>query len=330
MKKLIVAFVLLLGIVFVISQFTEVERIARVLQNGNFWFLGLAVLVLILWIFNVAASFQALFRMLGIHQDLLNLARLAMAVNFVNLVAPSAGVSGMAVMISHARQNGHSSAKVTIGSVLFLIFEYLGLLVAIFAGLLILSIYKTLTVTEIIAFALFLILAIGMTSLLILAAKSEKKLADVLTWLANTANRLLKPFTHREVFTSAKAAELAREAVEGVDTLRHVRRGWIKPLVLTFSNKALLISILGLMFLAFNTEATIAKLVAGFGIGYLFVIISPTPAGIGIVEGAMTIALSSLDIPIESAAVITLAFRGITFWLPLFIGMISFRTLPKM
>lgn len=330
MKKFIIAFVLLLGIIFVISQYTEVERIALILQEGNFWLIGLAVLVEILWVVNVAASFQSLFKMLGIHQNLFTLARLATAVNFVNLVAPSAGVSGMAVLITNAQYNGHSSAKVTIGSVLFLIFDYLGLLVVIFASLLILSFYKTLSITEIIAFILFLILAAGLASLLVLAAKSRQKLTATLTWLARAANRLVNPFAHREVFTVEKAADLADEAYEGVKALGRVRQGWIKPLILTFSNKALLLAILGLMFLAFNTEVTIAKLIAGFGIAYLFVIISPTPAGVGFVEGAMTIALSSLEISIESAAIITLAFRGITFWLPLFLGMIAFRTLPKM
>jgi uncharacterized membrane protein YbhN (UPF0104 family) len=50
----------------------------------------------------------------------------------------------------------------------------------------------------------------------------------------------------------------------------------------------------------------------------------------GFVEGAMAITLHSLDIPLESAAIITMAFRGVTFWLPFVLGMITFRTLPKM
>ena len=330
MKKLIIAFILLLGIVFIIGRFTEVQQIALILREGNFWYIGLAVLVELAWILTMGASFQVLFGIVGIRQRWIELSRLAIAVNFVNLVAPSAGVSGMAVFISHGQQNGHSTAKITIGSVLFLLFDYIGLLVIIFAGLIILGIHNTLHITEIIAFVLFLALAAGLTSLLVLAARSKEKLAIVLTWLAKTINRLAKPFLHREPFQIEKAGELACEASEGISTLRHVRLGWIKPLLLTFTNKALLITVLGLMFLAFNAEVTIPKLIAGFGIAYLFVIISPTPAGVGIVEGVLTISLTTLDVPLESAAIITLAFRGITFWLPLFIGMVSFRTLRKM
>jgi len=84
-----------------------------------------------------------------------------------------------------------------------------------------------------------------------------------------------------------------------------------------------------MMFLAFGTPVTAGQLIAGFSIAYLFVIISPTPAGIGIVEGLLTFALNSLAVPIEAAAVITLAFRGYTFWLPFLLGMISFQSLQS-
>jgi len=34
-------------------------------------------------------------------------------------------------------------------------------------------------------------------------------------------------------------------------------------------------------------------------------------------------------VPLEASAVIVLAFRGITFWLPLLVGLVAFRTLPR-
>ncbi len=330
MKKLIIALVLLLAILFVISRFTEVQQIALVLKEGNFWYLGLAVLIEAVWMINLGATFQALFDLLGIRQGIIALSRLAIASNFVNQVAPSAGMSGMAVFISQGPRNGGSTAVIAVGTVLFILFEYLGLLSIIFIGLLILSFYNSLHFTEVIAFVLFLALAAALTALLILAARSRQKLSAVLTWLAVKGNRLLRPFLHREAFEVQQASILASEAAEGIGALRHIRHGWLKPLLLTFTGKAILIAILGLMFLAFNTDFTIAKLIAGFSIAYLFVIVSPTPSGMGFVEGAMALTLHSLDIPLESATVITMAFRGITFWAPFLAGLIAFRTLPKM
>jgi len=40
--------------------------------------------------------------------------------------------------------------------------------------------------------------------------------------------------------------------------------------------------------------------------------------GIGVVEGIMTLVFTSLGIPAAVAATVTLAFRGLTFWLPMF------------
>ena len=40
-------------------------------------------------------------------------------------------------------------------------------------------------------------------------------------------------------------------------------------------------------------------------------------------------ALRSMYVPLEAAALITLAYRGITFWLPLLVGMVCFRLLGR-
>ena len=61
---------------------------------------------------------------------------------------------------------------------------------------------------------------------------------------------------------------------------------------------------------------------------YLYcMIITPTPAGLGFVEGALTLALTSMYIPFSAAAIVTLAYRGFTFWIPLLVGMVAFRML---
>ena len=101
------------------------------------------------------------------------------------------------------------------------------------------------------------------------------------------------------------------------------------PILFALINKALLLAIFTLVFLAFNVPVSIGTIIAGFSIGYLFMIVSPTPAGIGIVEGSLTLALTSMYVPFGLAAIITLAYRGITFWLPLAVGIISLRWLDS-
>ena len=85
--------------------------------------------------------------------------------------------------------------------------------------------------------------------------------------------------------------------------------------------------ILALTFMAFGVPFSIGTIVAGFASAYLFLIVSPTPYGIGIVETLLPVALTSLSVAWEDAVIITLMYRGITFWVPLVLGGISFRLL---
>ena len=93
----------------------------------------------------------------------------------------------------------------------------------------------------------------------------------------------------------------------------------LMPLALALSNKALMISVLFLVFLSFRVPFSVDTLVAGFSMGYLFFIVSPTPSGIGGVEGVLTLSLNTLGVPIDAAAVVALAYRGFTFWVPFFL-----------
>jgi uncharacterized protein (TIRG00374 family) len=101
------------------------------------------------------------------------------------------------------------------------------------------------------------------------------------------------------------------------------------PFLYSLASKALLMCVLLLMFLAFQVPVTAGTIIGGFAIAYLFLIVTPTPAGVGIVEGVMPLALSSLRVPWSEAVVITLAYRGITFWLPLAVGAVAFRIVER-
>ena len=86
-------------------------------------------------------------------------------------------------------------------------------------------------------------------------------------------------------------------------------------------------AILAAAFLAFDVPFSAGTIVGGFSIGYLFLIVSPTPSGIGVVEGLMPLALSSLRVAWSQGVIVTLAYRAVTFWVPLGVGAVAFRRL---
>ncbi len=117
MRKFIIPIVLLLGFIFIVGRLTEIQTIAQTLQSGIWWFLGLALIIQFLWTLNCGASFRAIYRGMGIEERLGTLSLIVSAANFVNVVAPSGGVSGIAIFISEARRRNYSAARVAAAGV---------------------------------------------------------------------------------------------------------------------------------------------------------------------------------------------------------------------
>jgi uncharacterized protein (TIRG00374 family) len=328
MRKLIVAIVLMIGVMFILTRFAQIEDIHNTLSDGDWRFLALAFLVELLWIVNIGASFSAIFRLLGVSEKFPRLILLAMAANFVNIVAPSGGIGGIAIFISDARQRDYSAGRATVASTLFVLFDYLGFLTILTLGFGVLIRRDQVTTAEITASIIIVLIAAALVTLLYLGSHSEVELAAVLTWLAKHINRLARPFrklNSGDYLSLERSALFAHEIAAGLKELRRSPKDLVYPFLLAINSKVLWIVLLYFVFLAFNVTVTIGTVIAGFCVAFLFMIVSPTPSGVGIVEGLLTLALSSFHIPLGTAAVITLAYRGFTFWIPLFIGLPAFR-----
>lgn len=326
-RKFIIALVLLLAVLFIIARFAEMQDVLAVLSAGNLWYIALAVLVEIFWLFNLGMTYRSIYHIFDMDVTRFYMARVAVASMFLSIIAPSAGLSSVALFIADAREKGRSYGRSVVSSVLFILLEYVATLILLTFGLGEMARRNNLHWSEVTASLILLAGALIIAILLYLGMRSAVLLARVLALSARVINRLLRPFIHHDYLSEARAYTFATEAAEGISALRHHPRQVIYPVLLAILNKTLLIAILSLVFLAFNAVYSVTTVVAGFSIAYLFLIVSPTPAGLGIVEGVMTVALNSLQVPIEDAAVITLAYRGITFWLPLLIGMVAFRSL---
>ena len=329
MRRFLFALLLFLGIVFLITRFSEVQLIWDTLKKGDWRFLLLALIVQSIWVINLGATYQAIYHSLGTHDHLKRLIPVALASNFANIVAPSVGMSGMAVFISQARKSGLPVGKVTLAGILFVLVDYAAFLCVLALGLVVLFRRDDLDPPEIIASIMLFLLAITMGTLIYIGARSPITLGHILARLARIINRLLFPFLRRDYLSERRAHEFAQEVSDGLEALRSDHRSLLSPLILGLLNKFLLILTLALVFIAFKVPISIGTVVAGFSVGYLFMIVSPTPAGIGFVEGALTLVLSSFYIPLSVAAVLTIAYRGFTFWYPLFLGFLAFRALTK-
>jgi len=325
MRKFLIALLLLLGVFFLLTYFSEINEIVEVLRRGNMLYIGLALLVEFAWIYNLSAFYQSVYRVFGMEEKRSYMMQLVTAAYFVTVVAPSAGLSALAVYVSDAHRRGRSTARVTVAAVLYVWFEYIGTLTVALLALGELARRNNLGWTEIIASLILLAGALGIGLLIYLGMQSAQALYLALGWMARAVNAVVRPFIHREYLSEERARFFSAEVAEGLNVLKKNPRWVIWPLVYALANKAILLVLLGLCFLAFKVPVHIGTLVAGLGIAHLFLIVSPTPAGIGIVEGILAVALSTLDVPISDATVVTLAYRGFSFWVPFFVGMVTIR-----
>jgi uncharacterized protein (TIRG00374 family) len=317
MRKIIIVVVVLLAAAFIVFSFSELEQILEVLKRSNLLFLLVAFLFEIVCMFNMASTFGALYRLVGLREKRWQLFLMATAANFINLIAPSGGVGGIAVFLDAARRRNISTARVMVVGVLYLVYEYAALFCVLLLGFVVLIRRNNLHAGELVAAGLLLVIAMADGAILVLA------------WLTRLVNRLLKPFFKRDVLKIEKAYGFSREMAEGIATIRRGRTNLIWPFLFTLNNKVLLLCVLASTFLALNTPFTIGTLVGGFSISYLFFYASPTPSGVGFVEGIMPAALNTLQVPLTQAILITLVFRGMTIWLPFLTGAAALRLLHR-
>jgi len=327
MKKIFVAVILFLGIAVVILSFGELETILKTLRHAHLEFFFLAIILQFVWFLTSGRMYQSVFYLLGVQESVLTLGFIATAANFLNVVAPSAGVGGVALFTTEARRRGHAAGKVTVAAALFLLLDQISFAVILSLGLIILVRQNNLSTGEISATFILFVITVSYAFVLYLGYRSEEKLNNLLVNAARRINRIVKIFIRKELFSEVHAHEFAHEVADGFSGLTESPSSLIRPVLWGIVDKTLLMLILTCAFLSFEVPFSLETIVAGFSITYLFLIVSPTPSGIGIVEGIMPIALSSLNVNWSQAVVITLTYRAVTFWLPLAVGAWTFRLL---
>lgn len=327
MNKLIVFLSLFLGVIVVALSFSELETILLTLQKAHLGFFLLAILIQTLWFVASGRMYQSIFHLLGVHEDVFTLSRIATAANFINIVAPTAGAGGIALFASEAHRRGHPTGKVTVAAALFLLLDQAAFLVILALGLIVLIRRNDLNAGEISASLFLFGIATAYGSVLYIGYRSAEKLGNLLAKFARAINRIVRLFRRENYLSEERAHEFAHEIADGFSGLTEKPSSLIRPILWGIFDKGLSMLVLVCSFLAFEVPFSAGTIIAGFSMAYLFLIVSPTPSGIGIVEGIMPIALTSLNVNWSQAVVITLIYRAVTFWFPLGAGAWAFRTL---
>lgn len=320
----------LLTIVFVwflITHLQELEQLGRTVAGGHWQWLLTAFGLQLLYYVAYTGVYQFAFATVEVRSSLWELLPVTYASLFANLAAPTGGMAGAALFVDEVTRRGQSRVRATVGVLLMLVIDFGVLNLIILASLGVLWVKRDLKLYEVGAALVLFLFVVGMAAALTLGLWRPQWLRAGLDWIQRQINRIGAWFGRPHWLDEAWSARNADEfqiAAQAMHT-RPVALLWTTFIALVAH--ALDLASLYVLFLAFDQPVGSGVLLVGYAMTLLFGIVSPTPNGIGIVEGIMPVIYSSLGVPLATATVISLSFRGFTFWLPMLAGFFLLRRL---
>jgi uncharacterized protein (TIRG00374 family) len=317
---LILAFVIV-----VISRFTEAQKLVRTLLGGRPEWVAAALLFQCVYYVIFTAVFQSALWTVEVGGRLRDYIPVWFTSVFLNITAPSAGMTGAAVFIDDAARRGQSAARAAAGTILVLVADYSAFSLVMISGMIVLFATRNLHAYEVIAAVILLVFIISLSSILLMGLWRPARLGRLLAWLQRTLTRIAARFRRRSFLPDDWAARNAAEFSQAAAAIKLHPERLARTYALAMAAHLAELLTLFMLFRAFRAGIHPGVLVAGYSVGILFWLVAITPSGIGVVEGVMTLVLSSLGVPVEKATLIALSFRGLTFWLPLTIGFFLLR-----
>lgn len=321
---------LVLGFIWLmVAQFDELRRLGQTLTqtliHGRWQWAALAALVMALYYWIYAASFQAALRAVEIERRIAELLPVIFGMFFVNVITPAGGAAGVALFVDDAARRGHSTARTMTGMILQLAADFIGLSLILVGSLAYLFMHRELPFYEIAAAGALFGITVGMSLTLLLGVWLPELLRRLFVGMENITNHLAVVLRLRNTVSAGWGRKFADEMIGASQAIARYpqRAGWTMLLMLAAHLLAMLA--LYMLFLAFYGGVELGALAAGYTVGILFWIISPILQGVGVVESAMTLTFVSLGVQITAAVAVILVFRGLIFWIPVFLGFILLR-----
>lgn len=316
-RRWILWLLLIIFAVALILGFPEIRRIVFFVGQAQWQWVLVAAFFLISRYVLDAILFKLSFDIVNVESRLAELVPLV----FVSLVVNLLGIAASgALFADDAAQRGQSPARATAGIILVLLADYINLLLYLIAGLAYLAVRGVLSAYQIFGGVYLLLFIAALSALLLLGRQRQDWLRRFLTRVQRTVNDQARRFGRKPPLAEIWAGENAAAfmAAARATATRPQRSLGALGTALAFHTCGVLGTYA--LFPAYRQPIEPAGVIAGYAVGLAYWIIGITPQGVGVVEGAMALTFVLLGVPVIVAGAIALAFRGLSFWLPLLIG----------
>lgn len=318
--KVIFALVLLVFLWLVVTYFAQTKHIVVVLTSGKWYWIALAAVCQLIYYPFYAYFVEHVFSIFDVDFNYRKIIPIYLASKFTDVALPIATLGQVAVFVRNGKKHDISPVNVGIGISFVMVFVLSAFsLLSLFSIIIMLIFgewrsYIMVALIILIAFVALAVLFIIRLSLI------KKPLNKAFLWLIRIAAKLVGQ-------GSVEMKEIDKIFQEiGVDLRAHKDKIW-PGLLLALMTHFINIATFAFIYLAFAGQLDMMAVLAGYVSGLLFTIVSITPQGVGVAEAVMITTLHSFGLDIPTAAVITLAFRGLLYWLPFFPGFYVFSHL---
>lgn len=326
-RRSILLIISVLFIWLVVSRFTELQQLKDILTQGNWSWVLAAVFSQIMYFMVFTSSYQAAFDTIDIHTRTRDQVPLVLGSLFINVIVPAGGAGGAALFTEDLARRGIPAGRVATGILLQLTADFSAFILVLIPGTIFLYIQHDLKFYEILAAVILICFTLVLGGILLIGMRKPARLRTLFDWSQRTAGWIFGRFNRSLALASDWAERNAQEFNNASEAISQHPLRLFRTIITAFAAHLLDIATLYLLFLAFNQKVSLGQLVAGYAVGILFWIVSFTPQGIGIVEGMMALVFTSLGIPGAVATAVSLAFRGLTFWLPMILGFFAVQQL---
>lgn len=310
---------LIIGFFIVIRDYAgQLENIYLVLMQASWYGVGIAVTLVLGTLIVQSQLFRSLYQLFGLPAELSHLWSLYLITRFVNVAVPSGGLAGITPFLQDARKRNLPQGQIIVINLTYIILWYSTFAIFLVIGLTELFILGHLAWFEIVAGITLLLITLALAGVMISAGLIPLKLMGLLGVVVRLYGRVTNRSTQQ---ISQRILIFINELHSAFNALQTASlKVWLSLFFLAILNELLNLSILYVLSFTFDLPFRFGTLVAAYSIGILFFILSPTPGGLGFVEGILLLVLKSLGHSQEGALILMLSYRGITFWIPFLLG----------
>jgi uncharacterized protein (TIRG00374 family) len=320
MKRIIFFIAIFAILIYYISEnIPEITQTFAIAAKFTILGLLLAVIFAALAYIIAAKMYQKIFAVMGIQRNLFEFTKLSLRATAMNVLIPTAGVAAGVVYVEDAKIHDESQLSAVAAFIVAMTCNFSSILLLLLIGTIYLSFVHRLTAFVWVPALILLGYTLIFFLLILLSKKRRNLVKRVSLWCKQLFSQLAKLF-RKKVSPDNGIDTFISELVIAHDKIISNKRNLAAALFYVLLSQLLYLIVLFILFISMGLHPQFWVILSGYAVGSLFVIVSPTPSGIGFAEVGMAIVFSSLKITTDAATVVSLLFRGLSFWIPLLIG----------